>query len=199
MPAAAAARSRPTSSTALDDGTLAGASLDVFETEPLPPESPLWAASNRHDHAACRGGLGPGRRWRAQIAEQIEAFERGERAQEYRRPSAVLLNGPTIAVFSARMRVAAVVAGSAGSSCRSAPSRRARRGSAAASVAPTSTATTRVRRSVRDRAGEDLRLDALPVDLQEIDDRQARQLRQPSSGQASTFVSSRVVAPCRPR
>lgn len=31
---------------ALEDGTLAGAHLDVFATEPLPPESPLWAAPN---------------------------------------------------------------------------------------------------------------------------------------------------------
>lgn len=31
---------------ALEDGTLKGASLDVFQTEPLPADSPLWALPN---------------------------------------------------------------------------------------------------------------------------------------------------------
>lgn len=62
---------------ALDDGTLGGASLDVFAAEPLPAASPLW----RHPrvtitpHAAA---------WSSPAAivppmlEQIQAFERGE-------------------------------------------------------------------------------------------------------------------------
>lgn len=31
---------------ALKEGIIAGASLDVFRTEPLPPENPLWDAPN---------------------------------------------------------------------------------------------------------------------------------------------------------
>ncbi|MEP7219149.1 MAG: D-2-hydroxyacid dehydrogenase [Bacteroidota bacterium] len=32
--------------TAIEDGTIAGAALDVFEQEPLPPDSPLWDMEN---------------------------------------------------------------------------------------------------------------------------------------------------------
>ena len=31
---------------ALTEGWIAGAALDVFEAEPIPPESPLWRAQN---------------------------------------------------------------------------------------------------------------------------------------------------------
>lgn len=65
---------------ALEDGTLKGASLDVFETEPLPATSPLWdrpevvitphVAAESNPAAICRG-----------IFAQIAAFERGEPLQ----------------------------------------------------------------------------------------------------------------------
>jgi glyoxylate/hydroxypyruvate reductase A len=62
---------------AIEDGTLGGASLDVFEREPLDPASPLWRASNNviitpHVAAASEpSAIVP------LIIEQIRAFEAG--------------------------------------------------------------------------------------------------------------------------
>jgi glyoxylate/hydroxypyruvate reductase A len=67
---------------ALRDGTLAGASLDVFETEPLGPDSPLWTFENVviTPHVAA---VSNPEALAVQIADQIRAFERGE-ALKYR-------------------------------------------------------------------------------------------------------------------
>jgi len=61
---------------ALSSGALAGASLDVFETEPLPADSPLWSAPNlvMTPHVAA---VSSPRALSVQIAEQIRAFEQG--------------------------------------------------------------------------------------------------------------------------
>lgn len=62
---------------ALDDGTLAAASLDVFETEPLPADSPFWDRANviLTPHAAADSDPDALTRY---ILGQIRRFEAGE-------------------------------------------------------------------------------------------------------------------------
>ena len=68
---------RPDILDALHSGALKGASLDVFETEPLPVSSPLWEAPNLHisPHNAAISEPSAIARY---IAATILAFERGE-------------------------------------------------------------------------------------------------------------------------
>jgi glyoxylate/hydroxypyruvate reductase A len=64
----------------LDDGTLKAATLDVFETEPLPPDSPLWThpavTVTPHNAAVSEASA-----ISAYIADQIRRFEAGEPLQ----------------------------------------------------------------------------------------------------------------------
>lgn len=61
----------------LDEGTLGAATLDVFETEPLPSESPLWthpAVTVTPHNSAMSGPIAVA----IQIVDQIRRFEAGE-------------------------------------------------------------------------------------------------------------------------
>ncbi len=61
---------------AIEEGVLIGASLDVFETEPLDPSSPLWGMENVVVTPHCAGWSDP-MELTVQIMEQIAAFEAG--------------------------------------------------------------------------------------------------------------------------
>ena len=61
---------------AIGEGVLIGASLDVFETEPLDPASPLWGLDSVVITPHCAGWSDPAELTR-QILDQIAAFESG--------------------------------------------------------------------------------------------------------------------------
>jgi D-2-hydroxyacid dehydrogenase (NADP+) len=64
----------------LADGSLAGAALDVFETEPLPDTSPLWALPNIiiSPHLAAFGSKAAWQRLGALCRGNIERWQAGE-------------------------------------------------------------------------------------------------------------------------
>lgn len=61
---------------ALNDGTLKGASLDVFQTEPLPEASPFWAMENVILTPHCAADSDTAALF-ASVERQIERFEQG--------------------------------------------------------------------------------------------------------------------------
>jgi phosphoglycerate dehydrogenase-like enzyme len=65
---------------ALEAGELAGAALDVFETEPLPADSPLWKMGERVILTPHVAGYSPriAGRHLAVVVENVRRFVRGE-------------------------------------------------------------------------------------------------------------------------
>lgn len=61
---------------ALDEGTLTGATLDVFQHEPLPVDSPLWSHPKVTITPHNAGDISP-RVFAPHVIAQIERFERG--------------------------------------------------------------------------------------------------------------------------
>lgn len=67
--------------TALDEGTLEGATLDVFPMEPLAPDSPFWTHPRVTITPHNAGDVGRDFLV-ARVLEQIDAYERGEPLQD---------------------------------------------------------------------------------------------------------------------
>ena len=65
---------------ALDDGRLANAVLDVFHTEPLPADDPLWAHPKIRitPHTSFAGGGGV-TRWKELFLDNLPRYVHGER------------------------------------------------------------------------------------------------------------------------
>jgi len=63
--------------TALDEGALAAATLDVFPQEPLPPDSPLWTHPRVTLTPHVAGDISP-LAFVDQLFAQVDRFERGE-------------------------------------------------------------------------------------------------------------------------
>ena len=65
---------------ALQNNEIAGAGLDVFETEPLPPENPLWAMRNVliTPHAAVMGATNVEERRYQILLENAKRFCNGQ-------------------------------------------------------------------------------------------------------------------------
>jgi glyoxylate/hydroxypyruvate reductase A len=62
---------------ALDEGTLKGATLDVFQQEPLRPDSPLWSHPKVTVTPHNAGDISPGV-FAPEVIAQVGRFERGE-------------------------------------------------------------------------------------------------------------------------